>query len=414
MGKLSDKAVQAAQKRDKQYGISDGQGLTLIVKPSGAKLWWFRYRYAGKARTYSIGEYPFVTLREAREKAYQAKKLLTENIDPSEAKQAAKKLLVESAQKAQCDVKTTFEHVAREWFEKFSKANNWVDSHSSKVIARLENDIFPWLGKHQIGKIEPMELLSVIRRVEARGALETAHREMNSCGRIFRYAIACGIADRNPAADLRGALPPYRKDKHFASITDPKIIGDLLRDIEEYQGTLVVRCAFALSVHVFLRPGELRRLQWDWVNIDEALITIPHTEHKTGKRTQEPHLVPLSAQSIAILSEIRPVTGNGKYVFPSERDKDRALSDNGIRSAMRRLGWSGDEMTPHGFRAMASTLLDNMGYESKWIERQLAHDEPNRVKAAYKRHSYLMYISERKKMMQDWSDFLDQLRDGKS
>lgn len=414
MGKLSDKAVQAAQPRAKQYGISDGFGLTLIVKPTGAKLWWFRYRFASKARTLSIGEYPFISLKQAREKAFEAKKMLANGIDPSAKKKEAKLALLQAEERQAFDNDTKFEIVSREWFEKFSRSNNWADSHSSKVIGRLENDIFPWLGERAVGEIEPMELLSVIRRVEQRGAVESAHRVLNYCSRIFRYAVASGLASQNPAADLRGALPPYRKDKHFAAVTDPKTIGDLLRDIEEYQGTIVVRCAFALSMHVFLRPGELRKLQWDWVSFDEALITIPHTEHKTGKRTQEPHLVPLSSQSIAILNEIMPVTGSGKFVFPSERDKDRPLSDNGVRSAMRRLGWCNEEMTPHGIRAMASTLLDNMGYDSRWIERQLAHDDPNKIRLAYKRNTYMMYLNERKKMMQDWSNFLDQLREGKS
>jgi len=412
MGKLSDKAVQAAKASEKQYGISDGQGLTLIVKPNGNKLWWLRYRFAGKAKTLSIGEYPFVTLKQAREKAFQAKQQLNENIDPSAAKQTARMALLQEKEQEKIDAATTFENVAREWFEKYSKSNDWAESHSSKVLGRLENDIFPWLGNRQVGEIEPMELLSAIRRVEARGALETAHRALSECSRVFRYAVGCGFASRDPAADLRGALPPYKKDKHFPAVTDPKIIGDLLRDIQSYQGTTIVRCAFSLSPHVFLRPGELRKIEWGWINFDEAILTIPANQHKTGKRTKEPHLVPLSQQSLAILREIYPVTVSGKHVFPSERDKNRPLSDNGVRSAMRRLGWTGDEMTPHGFRALASTLLDNLGYESRWIERQLAHDEPNKVKAAYKRSLYLMYLPERKKMMQEWSNYLDALRDG--
>jgi len=411
MGKLSDKAVQAAQPHDKQYGISDGNGLTLIVKPNGSKLWWFRYRFAGKARTLSIGEYPFVSLKKAREISFEAKQSLTSNTDPSAAKKEAKSALRQVHEKLAFDASSKFEAVSREWFEKFSKSSNWVASHSSKVIARLENDIFPWLGERPVGEIEPMELLATIRRIEKRGALETAHRVLNTCSRVFRYAVASGLAKSDPASDLRGALPPYRKNNHFATITDPKTIGDLLRDIEQYQGTIVVRCAFALSMHLFLRPGELRKLQWDWIDLDESLLTIPASEHKTGKKTHEPHLVPLSKQAILIIKEIEPVTGSGRYLFPSERDKDRPLSDNGVRSAMRRLGWSNEEMTPHGIRAMASTLLDNMGYESRWIERQLAHDEQNKVKAAYKRHMHLMYLPERKKMMQDWSDYLDGLRD---
>lgn len=412
MGKLNDKAVQAAQPRVKQYGIPDGDGLALIVKPSGVKVWWLRYRFGGKAKTLSIGIYPVVSLREARDRAFEAKKLLASNIDPSAEKQAARAALVERNEEQIQNAASAFEIIAREWFEKHRQSLGWEDNHSSKILSRLEKDIFPWLGKRPIAEITAPELLGVIRKIEARGALETAHRALSECGRVFRYAVASGLAERDPSGDLKGALPPYRKDKHFAAVTDPKQVGALLRDIEAYSGTHVVRAAFALSPRVFLRPGELRKLEWEWIDFGSALITIPPTAHKTGKRTQAPHIVPLSAQSIVILKDIQILTGDGKYVFPSERDRNRPMSDNAIRSAMRRLGWSGEEMTPHGFRALASTILDNKGYKQEWIERQLAHDERNKVKAAYKRDLHLMYMPERKKMMQEWSDYLDKLRDG--
>lgn len=412
MGKLTDKAVQAAQSREKQYGLPDGDGLSLIIRPNGTKFWWLRYRFGGKAKTLSIGVYPVISLKAARDRAFEAKKLLSSNIDPSAEKQAVKAALVEQKQEQVQNAASEFEIVAREWFEKHRQSLKWEDNHSSKVIARLENDIFPWLGKRPIAEITAPELLGVIRKIESRGALETAHRALSECGRVFRYAVASGLAERDPSGDLKGALPPYRKDKHFAAVTDLKQVGDLLRDIEGYSGTHVVRAAFALSPRVFLRPGELRKLHWDWIDFESELITIPPTAHKTGKRTQAPHLVPLSQQAIKILNEIKPITGEGKYVFPGERDKDRPMSDNAVRSAMRRMGWTGDEMTPHGFRALASTILDNRGYKQEWIERQLAHDEHNKVKAAYKRDLHLMYMPERKKMMQEWADYLDQLRDG--
>ena len=412
MGKLSDKAIQSAQPQSKQYGIADGDGLVLIVKPSGAKVWWLRYRFAGKAKTLSIGVYPVVSLRDARDRAFEAKKLLVINVDPSAEKQAQKTALMEHAERQVQETASAFERIAREWFEKHSQSLGWEDNHASKILARLENDVFPWMGDRSVAEITAPELLTVIRRIEARGALETAHRTLSVCGRIFRYAVASGLADRDPSGDLKGALPPYRKDNHFAAITDPKQVGNLMRDIEGYSGTNVVRVAFALSPRVFLRPGELRQLEWSWVDVASAIITIPPSAHKTGKRTQAPHLVPLSRQSIELLEEIKPLTGNGKYVFPGERDKNRPMSDNAIRSAMRRLGWSGEEMTPHGFRALASTILDNKGYKQEWIERQLAHDEYNKVKAAYKRDLHLMYMPERKRMMQEWSDYLDSLRDG--
>jgi len=412
MGKLNDKVVQASQPREKQYGISDGQGLTLIVKQNGTKLWWFRYRFAGKAKTLSIGEYPFVTLRQAREKAFHAKQLLNENIDPSTSKQAAKAALLQVKEQEKFDAATSFENVAREWFRKYSTSNDWAESHSCKVLGRLEKDIFPYMGHRQVGDIQPMELLNVVRRVESRGALETAHRALSECSRVFRYAVACGYAQRDPATDLRGALPPYRKDKHFAAVTDSKRLGELMRDIDGYSGTPIVRAAFALSPRLFLRPGELRRMEWSWIDFDSQLLSIPASAHKTGKRTMEPHLVPLCTQAMQILQEIKPLTGEGRYVFPSERDRNRPMSDNAVRSALRRMGWTGEEMTPHGFRATASTILDNKGYQQSWIERQLAHDEQNKVKVAYKRYLYRMYLPERTKMMQEWSDYLDELRDG--
>lgn len=412
MGKLSDKAIQAARPKDKQYGISDGEGLTLIIKPNGVRLWWLRYRFGGKAKTLSIGIYPVVSLRDARDRAFEAKKQLANNIDPSAEKQAVKATLTAEREQATKNAATAFEVVALEWFEKHRQSLGWEDNHANKILGRLEKDVFPWLGKRPVAEITAPELLGVIRKIEARGALETAHRALSECGRVFRYAVASGLAERDPSGDLKGALPPYKKDKHFAAVTDLKQVGALLRDIEAYCGTHVVRAAFALSPHVFLRPGEVRKLEWEWIDFDSALVTIPPTAHKTGKRTQAPHIVPLSQQAIEILKEIQPHTGSEKYVFPSERDKNRPMSDNAVRSAMRRLGWTGDEMTPHGFRALASTILDNLGYKQEWIERQLAHDEHNKVKAAYKRDLHLMYMPERKKMMQEWSNYLDQLRNG--
>lgn len=410
--KLTDLAIRKAKPTDKQYKVKAGDGLFLIVRTSGAKLWQLQYRFGGREKTLSIGPYPLVSLTEARNKAFTARQSIHNGIDPSAAKQTAKAALKEQKEQQKQDSGTAFELIAREWFEKFSKSNNWEVNHSSKIMGRFEKDIFPWLGKRPIKEISAPELLSVVRRIESRGALETAHRALSECGRVFRYAVASGLAERDPSGDLKGALPPYRKNNHFAAITVPKLVGDLLRDIEGYSGTTIVRCAFALSPRLFLRPGELRKLEWDWIDFDEAMITIPPHAHKTGKKTQAPHLVPLARQSIAILKEIQPLTGDDKYVFPGARDRNRAMSDNAVRSAMRRLGWTGEEMTPHGFRSMASTILDNMGYKQEWLERQLAHDEQNKVKAAYKRDLHLMYMPERKKMMQEWSDYLDSLRAG--
>jgi Arm DNA-binding domain len=297
MGKLGDKEIKAAKASDKQQKLSDGDGLILVVRTSGKKLWQLRYRFGGKEKTLSLGEYPLVPLITARENAFKARQSIREGIDPSAAKQAAKAALVEQADQKKQDAGTAFEVVAREWFEKYRKSNDWEDNHASKILGRLEKDIFPWLGKRPIKEITAPELLSVIRRIENRGALETAHRALSECGRVFRYAVACGIAERDPSGDLKGALPPYKKNNHFAAITDTNLVGDLLRDIEGYSGTTIVRCAFALSPRLFLRPGELRKLEWIWIDFDEGIITIPSHAHKTGKKTQAPHLVPLSRES---------------------------------------------------------------------------------------------------------------------
>lgn len=408
----SDKAIQALKPTERQQKLKVGNGLFLIVRTTGAKLWQLRYRFGGKEKTLSFGQYPLVSLADARNKAFKARQTIQNGIDPMAEKQAAKSVIKEQAEQQKKDVGSAFEVVAREWFAKFSKSNDWEENHSSKIMRRFEKDIFPWMGTRPIKDITASELLSVVRRIESRGALETAHRALSECGRVFRYAVACGIAERDPSGDLKGALPPYKKNNHFAAITDTNLVGDLLRDIEGYSGTTIVRCAFALSPRLFLRPGELRKLEWSWIDFDEAIITIPSHAHKTGKKTHAPHLVPLSKQSIDLLKEIQPLTGEDRFVFPGARDRNRAMSDNAVRSAMRRLGWTGDEMTPHGFRAMASTIMDNMGYKQEWLERQLAHDEQNKVKAAYKRDLHLMYMPERKKMMQEWSDYLDSLRAG--
>ena len=382
---------------DKQIKLFDGGGLFLLVKPNGAKYWRLKYRYAGKEKMLSFGVYPEISLSDAREKRQDARKLLDANIDPSEDKRAKQTAITAQSE-------NSFETIAREWYVRH--APNWSANHSSKIIARLEKDVFPWMGKSAIAEITPPQLLATIRRIENRGALETAHRTLANCGQIFRYAVATGRAQRDPSGDLRGALPLVKKDNHFAAITDPKIIGELMRDINAYQGSFIVRCAFRLSPLLFVRPGELRKMEWADVNLETAqwIYFVTKTETK--------HIVPLAKQAVEILKEIQPLTGHGKYVFYGERDHDRPMSDNAIRSAMRRMGWSNDEMTPHGFRAMASTLLDNMGYKQEWLERQLAHEEANKVKAAYKREAWRMYLPERTAMMQQWADYLDELAKG--
>jgi len=395
--KLSDPAVRKAKPEAKAYKMADGGGMYLEVMPSGSKYWRLKYRYAGKEKRLAFGVYPDVSLAQARERREVARKLLANGIDPGAAKQAQKASNVALAE-------NSFEVIAREWFVRHSP--NWKENHSSKIIARLEKDIFPWIGARPIAEIAAPALLAAIRRIESRGALETAHRALACCGQVFRYAVATGRAERDPTGDLRGALPPVKKDKHFAAITDSKVVGELMRDIDGYQGSFIVKCAFKLSPLLFVRPGELRKMEWKDINLDAAEWCYFIT------KTETQHIVPLARQAVEVLREIQPLTGRGKYVFHGERDHDRPMSDNAIRSAMRRLGWANDEMTPHGFRAMASTILDNMGYKQEWLERQLAHEEPNKVKAAYKRDAWRMYLPERTAMMQAWADYLDNLKSG--
>ena len=396
---LTDLQVKNAKPTIKSFKLSDGGGLFMLVHTNGGRYWRLAYRFDGKQKTLALGVYPDVSLANARERREQARKLLANDTDPGGVKQEQKARVAALSEHS-------FEIIAREWFAKHSP--NWKENHSSKILARLENDMFPWIGARPISEIAAPALLAAIRRIETRGALETAHRVLAICGQVFRYAVATGRAERDPTGDLRGALPPVKRGNHFAAITDPKKVGELLRDIDGYQGSFIVQCAFKLSPMLFVRPGELRKMEWAEVDLDKAEWIIPAEKMKMGVT----HIVPLATQAMTIMREIQPLTGNGKYVFHGERDHERPMSDNAIRSALRRMGWANDEMTPHGFRAMASTILDNMGYKQEWLERQLAHEEPNKIKAAYKREAWRMYLPERTAMMQAWADYLDKLKAG--
>lgn len=392
---LSDTSIRNAKPSDKPRKLADGGGLYIEVAPSGGKWWRFKYRFEGKEKRVSLGIYPDVGLKDAREKHAEARKLLAAGVDPSANKKATKAAQGERSA-------NSFEVVAREWFDKH--APNWKENHSSKIIRRLEVDIFPWLGGTPIGEIVAPDLLAAVRRIENRGALETAHRALANCGQVFRYAIATGRAQRDTAADLRGALPPV-KEKHHASITDPKAIGELLRDIEGYQGAFVTRCALRLAPLVFLRPGELRKAEWLEIDLDKAEWRIPADRMKMNAV----HIVPLSSQAVAILRELHPLTGAGLYVFTGARTTTRPMSENAILGALRRMNYTTDEMTGHGFRSMASTLLNEQGFNRDAIERQLAHAERDGVRAAY---NYAEYLPDRKRMMQHWADYLDRLKVG--
>lgn len=396
MPKLTATAVKNASAKKKPYKLTDGHGLLLEVTPKGSKLWRFRYYFEGKEKLISLGSYPEISLKEAREAHLEARRLVARGINPSEARQAQKE--------AQGDA-NSFEAIAREWHTK--NIGKWTEKHGDQIIRRLELNVFPWLGKAGIQKITPPELLKVVRRMEDRGAHETAHRVLSSCGQVFRYAIATGRAEQDISQHLRGALTPTRA-KHLASITEPTKIGELLRAIDAYEGTFVVKSALQLAPLVFVRPKELRMAEWSEIDIEKAEWHIPAEKMKARQK----HIVPLSRQAIAVIEELRPLTGHGaaaKYLFPSPRTLARPMSDNAVLGALRRMGYSKDEMTGHGFRSMASTRLNEMGYNRDHIERQLAHSEGNSVRAAY---NYADYLEQRKVMMQEWADYLDELKMG--
>ena len=389
---LTDTAIRHAKPAKKSFKLFDERGLYLEVSPAGGKWWRLKYRFNGKEKRISLGVYPDVSLKVARDRRDEARKLLTDGIDPSENRKAMKASRIERAA-------NSFEVVAREWFANHSPA--WAANHANRIIRRFERDIFPWIGGRPIAELTSPELLEVVRRIEKRGALETAHRALGNCGQVFRYAVATGRADRDPSGDLRGALPPAN-GKHFASVTEPKQVAEVLRAMDGYEGTLTVRCALRLAPLVFVRPGELRNAEWADFNLDSA------EWRYTVTKTNTPHIVPLSRQAVEILRELHPLTGRGRFVFPGARTNDRPMSDNAILGAMRRLDIGKDEMSGHGFRAMARTILDEvLGFRPDFIEHQLAHAVRDPTGRAYNRTAHL---PERRKMMQEWADYLDKLK----
>ena len=392
---LSEIKVRTAKPREKSYKLFDGRGLFLFVTPSGGKLWHFKYRFDNKEKKLTLGSYPEISLSNARIRREEARRQLANGIDPGAARKAQKQ--------AETEEKETFEVIAREWHEKFTP--NWTPGHATTIMSRLKRDLFPWIGNRPMMDIKAPELLTVLRRVESRGALESAHRIRTIAGQVFRYAVATGRAERDPAADLRGALPQPTK-KHLAAITDPKEVAPLLRAIDGYQGHYVVMCALRLAPLLFVRPGELRHAEWGEIDLDEGIWCIP--AHKM--KMKQAHIVPLCRQALEILKELKQLTSNSPYVFPSERSLERPMSDNALLAALRRMGYDKDTMTPHGFRAMARTILDEvLNVRADFIEHQLAHAVRDPNGRAYNR---TMYLKERKRMMQTWADYLDGLKAG--
>ena len=392
--KLTDTFVKRKQGNGKVQKHSDGGGLFLYITPEGKKSWRLAYRFLGKQKLLVIGPYPSISLKDARGRRAEAKRLLVDNIDPSTAKQSAKAAAAEAA-------KSSFELICREWLTKH--ANDWASATINSVTWMVEKDVIPSLGKRPIKSITAPELLAVLRKVESRGAIIMAHRLRSLCGRVFRYAIATGRAERDIAADLLGALIPA-KGNSFATITDPKVFGKLLSDIDSHTHSgVLAHSAIKLMPYFFVRANELLRAEWTEFNFDEAEWRIPADRMKMRRM----HIVPIAKQPMTILRELREFSGNGQYLFPSMKKTCATLHSRTLISVLRRIGYGQEEMCTHGFRAAATTMLNEQGYNRDWIERQLAHAESNSIRAAY---NYAEYLPERRKMMQKWADYLTKLK----
>lgn len=388
--KLNDTIIRNAKPGPKLRKLSDGDGLYLFVQPNGARWWRMRYFVGGVEKMLSVGVYPEVSLKDARQRREEIRRQVAGKIDPSEGRKAERR--------ARAD---TFESVAREWWGKRRKL--WSEAYAGAVMTRFEQDIFPFIGRKPVKSLTAADFLECLERMQERGVLETAHKVQAKCSEVMRFAVATRRAERDPVVDLKGALPPV-KHKHYASITYPTEVGALLRAIDGYQGkSRVVECALRLLPLVFVRSSELRYATWDEFDLDDAQWKIAAERMKMPN----PHIVPLSKQAVAILRELYPHTGPDGYLFPSVRTFAQPISENTINAALRRMGYTKEEMTGHGFRSMASTLLNEQGWHPDAIERQLAHCDEDDVRAAY---NYAEYLPERRKMMQWWADYLDGLR----
>jgi integrase len=401
--KLTDLALRNAKPGDKPRRLSDGGGLFLEIRPNGAKYWRMAYRFTGKQKLLAFGVYPEISAPEARKAAQLAKEHLAAGRDPG---------LVKKVLKGENCTENTFQAVAEEWIEKFK--HMWTESHFKNISGRLKRDIYPWIGNRPIGEITAPELLSVLRRIETRGHLESAHRASTNAGQVFMYAIATGRAERNPAADLKGAIPPPTV-RHMSAITDPEQVGELMRAIARYHGSPLTKYALQLAVHVFLRSGEMRLAEWTEIDFAKAEWRIPISRMKGKKRDKEAnpsayHLVPLATQVIDILREAQALSGQGKYLFPGLRSPLRPMSDATLTNALRRMGYSQEELHVHGLRATARTLIrQELRFDEEPIERQLGHAVKGPLGAAYNRADF---IEERKRMMQAWADYLEKLKVG--
>ena len=390
---LTDTHIKGVKCTGKSKKYFDGGGLFLFVSTTGSKLWRMAYRFEKREKLLSFGEYPAVSLKQARERREEAKKMLAEGVDPGEHKKSAKAAILSETQ-------DTFHNIALEWHE--TRTAEFSGKHRGTIMFRLETYLFPAIGKNHIAKLEPQDILAVVRPIEQKGLFETSRRLLQLVSQIFRYAVVTGRAKHNIAADLRGALRP-RKVTHRAAVKGKEKVSQLLRDIDNYEGYFPLTCALRLAPLVFTRPTELRAAEWSEIDLKAQEWRIPAERMKM----KQEHIVPLAKQAVKILEELHPYSGSGKYLFPSIRTETRPIADATMLNALRRMGYAKDEMCTHGFRSIASTLLNELGYNRDWIERQLAHGERDEVRAAY---NYAEYLPERRKMMQEWATFLSALK----
>jgi len=401
----SDLSIKALKPQDKPYRLNDGKGLFILVNPNGSKYWRLNYSFQGSRKKLSLGVYPNVGLKQARLKALDCQRLISEGIDPSKKRQEQKQVVKQAIENEQrladgIPLENSFADVSARWLDGFEPTV--VPATFKKVARRLEMHVYPYLGHKPIAEIKAPDVLEVVLPIAKRQTVETAHRVLNHCHRIFKYAVAHGLMEYDPSPAVIDALPS-NKVKHRAAITDPRQIGQLMRDIDNYQGTYVVKCALILSPLLFARPGEIRQMEWKDIDL------IANEWRYFVTKTETEQIVPLSRQVVEVLEEIKKLTGSGRYVFPSIRSGNRPMSNNTVRLALRAMDYDKETMSAHGFRTTASTLLNEQGWSPDAIERQLAHTSKNKVRAAYNRAQYL---EERKKMMQAWADYLDGLKSG--
>ncbi|ENL7652166.1 tyrosine-type recombinase/integrase [Enterobacter cloacae] len=392
---LTDLEIRRSKPREKPYTLNDGSGLSLLIEPNGSKGWRFRYRFDGKPKMLSLGTYPLVSLTDARQKRDEAKKLVVSGINPSDVRKRDK-------QERQNEIGNTFEAIAREWYEK--RTDRWSAGYAEEMMKTFETDVFPFIGGRPIAKIKPMELMGVLSRLDERGATEKLRKVRQRCGEVWRYAIVTGRAEYNPAPDLVSAFVPHKKE-HYAFLKHEEL-PEFFRTLNTYSGSIVVKLAMRLQVLTGLRPGELRQGEWAEIDFEKRLWEVPPSRMKKRR----PHCVPLSAQAIAILEQLKPITGHYQFIFPGRIHHSKPMSEMAMNVLIRRIGYAG-RVTGHGFRHTMSTILHEQGYNTAWIETQLAHVDKNSIRGTY---NHAQYLDGRREMLQWYADYMDVLEHGEN